>query len=161
MSHPGFTVFSQRPDVRVPLTELLKSARAHFRSNVNVVSEQGVDENGSASSTTLRLLIENERLGVAEEFTIQTRARSPDDLTRAEAAEQAGRAAGMSALAARCPSIWELSADGSEVGTLLACAMLASVALGPVMPPDASTLYGVRGAMERADRAAGAKALER
>ena len=31
---------------------------------------------------------------------------------------------------------------------------LASVALGPVLPADGSTLYGVRGAMERAEKAA-------
>ncbi len=160
MNHSGFSVFSQRPDVRVPLADLLKSARTHFRSSVNVISEQGVDEGGQTAATTLRLFIENERLGVAEEFTIRTRARTSDDLSRAEAAEDAGRAAGMSSLAARCASVWELSADGSEAGTLLLCAMLASVALGPVMPADTSTLYGVRGAMERADRAAGAKALE-
>ena len=161
MSHTGYTIFSQRPNVRVPVADLLKNARSHFRSSVNVISERGVNESGQAETTTLRVFVENERLGVAEEFAIHTRARSPTDLKQAEAAEQAGRAAGMSSLAARCASVWEVSTGSSEVGTLLLCAMLASVALGPVMPPDASTLYGVRGAMERADRAAGAKALER
>ncbi|HMR75323.1 MAG TPA: hypothetical protein PKD61_09425 [Polyangiaceae bacterium] len=156
-----FTIFSQEPSARVPLAALLRSAGTHFRSSINVVFERGVDERGDATTTTLRLFVENERLGIAEHFDIATRARRPEDLARAEEAERRGRAAGMATLAARCPTVWELSASGGEVGTFLLCAMLASVALGPVMPPDGATLYGVRGAMERADRAAGAGALER
>jgi hypothetical protein len=156
-----FTIFSQEQSARIPLAALLRSARTHFRTSVNVVFERGVDERGNASATTVRLFVESDRLGVAEEFELATRARTPQDLTRAEAAERQGRAARMASLAARCPTVWELNADGSIVGVQLLCAMLASVALGPVMPPDGSTLYGVRGAMERADRAAGAGALER
>jgi hypothetical protein len=62
----------------------------------------------------------------------------------------------MSDLAARCPAVWTISAEGEVTGTaeLQLSALLASVALGPVLPEDESTLYGVRGAMERAEKAA-------
>ena len=75
-------------------------------------------------------------------------------MTDARDAEARGRAAGMSLLADRCPTIWDVepSAEDNELARLHLCAILASVALGPVLPDDGSTLFGVRGAMERVQR---------
>jgi len=71
-------------------------------------------------------------------------------------AEERGRAGGMAQLAARCVALWSVTPEGEVSGTaeLQLSALLASVALGPVLPADESTLYGVRGAMERAEKAA-------
>jgi hypothetical protein len=68
----------------------------------------------------------------------------------------------MSALAERCLTIWEISAESapSELALLTLCGVLAAAALGPVLPPDESALFGVRGAMERAD-ALGGRSLHR
>jgi hypothetical protein len=68
----------------------------------------------------------------------------------------------MSQLAERCPSIWELEpADGTPpVAELVVAALLASVALGPILPQDGAGLFGVRTAMERVERLLG-KSLER
>jgi hypothetical protein len=87
-----------------------------------------------------------------QRLCVAARGTLPEDLAAAERAEVAGRAAGMAALAARCKTLWEVEPVGDvDAATLHAfCALLASVALGPVMPPDESTLYGVRGAMQRA-----------
>jgi hypothetical protein len=54
------------------------------------------------------------------------------------------------------PNLLTITAEGEATGTaeLQLSALLASVALGPVLPEDESTLYGVRGAMERAEKAA-------
>jgi hypothetical protein len=94
------------------------------------------------------------RRGTEGAFTLLKRARSPQDVDAARAAETRGRAAGMAALAERCPEVWLVEPDAgtSEAATLLMCAVIASVALGPVLPPDESTLFGVRGAMERRER---------
>jgi hypothetical protein len=61
----------------------------------------------------------------------------------------------MALLAARCSVLWIVTPEGTPTGSaeLQLSALLASVALGPVMPSDESTLYGVRGAMERAEKA--------
>jgi hypothetical protein len=76
-----------------------------------------------------------------------------DDLEHARGAEARGKAAGMSALAERCPQIWEIGVDErsapGEAALLAMSGICASVALGPVLPPDHATLFGVRGAMER------------
>ena len=62
----------------------------------------------------------------------------------------------MAQLAARCRALWVVTAESEISGSaeLQLSALLASVALGPVLPEDESTLYGVRGAMERAEKAA-------
>jgi hypothetical protein len=87
-------------------------------------------------------------------FRIESRTATHDDRFAAEAAEARGRAGGMSLLAARCPVVWTVTAEGATTGSaeLQLCALLASVSLGPVLPEDESTLYGVRGAMERAEK---------
>lgn len=111
------------------------------------------------------------------EYLLCQRAPSAEDQAAAERAEVSGKAYGMSQLSARCPWVWELSAAAADPATkgsagataaaeatpeqmggaltldrpltLLLCALLAGVALGPVMPPERDTLYGVRGARER------------
>ena len=42
--------------------------------------------------------------------------------------------------------------EPGELAYLTLSAICASVALGPVLPPDHGTLFGVRGAIERRDR---------
>src|SRR5262249_39746524 len=87
------------------------------------------------------------------ELTLRARDITRDDVQDAKGAEARGRAAGMSALAERCAQVWEIgAAEGSapsEAAYLAMSGICASVALGPVLPPDRSTLFGVRGAMER------------
>lgn len=96
------------------------------------------------------------RLGLrgapAVELSLSLREAREEDHLAAEQAEARGRAGGMASLARRCARLWEVPDDAEhrrEVMTL--CAILAATELGPVMPPDHSTLFGVRGARERAD----------
>jgi hypothetical protein len=101
------------------------------------------------------------------EFRLTSRATNRDDLANARDAEARGQAAGMAALAERCTRLWAIDAALSrhsapnaspeipgEAAFLTLAAICASVALGPVLPPDRATLFGVRGAIERRDRAA-------
>ncbi|MCA9632591.1 MAG: hypothetical protein KC766_33290 [Myxococcales bacterium] len=77
-----------------------------------------------------------------------------DDLNRglAREAEKRGNAHGMAQLAERCPWVWRVASDGPLESPLtwLLCATLAACGLGPVLPPDQATLFGVRGARIRA-----------
>jgi hypothetical protein len=90
-------------------------------------------------------------------FTLGLRPRTAEDLAFADQAEIAGRAGGMALLARRCPVVVviEPAAGTPERALLTLCALLASALLGPVMPPDHSTLFGVRGARERAEKSIG------
>jgi hypothetical protein len=53
----------------------------------------------------------------------------------------------MDGLAARCPTVIELTcSEAPPAITYTLCAALAARCLGPVLPPDESTLLGVRSA---------------
>jgi hypothetical protein len=141
-------VFAQSLVPGVDGASLGNSAKRYFRAELRVLP--GAE--GDATGLT-RVELEGPR-GVKGSFRLRERERTADDLARARIAEQRGRAAGMAGLAERCSSVWEVEPEAGvdPSTTLMLCAIIASVALGPVLPPDDSTLFGVRGAMERAER---------
>jgi hypothetical protein len=149
----SYRVFTQTPGGVLDPARLLVQARTFFEASVEVLGANG-DE-------TL-LLLESAVRGYRGRFSVRVRAIDERDLEDARVAEQRGRAAGMAALAARCTHVWDVAGqdDAPLAATLNLCGVLASLALGPVLPPDASTLFGVRGAMERVERLCGSR-LER
>ncbi|MEB2321460.1 MAG: hypothetical protein OZ921_03020 [Sorangiineae bacterium] len=151
-------VFAQAHDARVEPAKVVTHARSYFlHLLVDILEERGVEPDGAvASSTTLRL-----ELTAAEyvaRFRIESRAATDDDRARARRAEERGRAGGMAELAARCGFVWHIELEagpGDALGALAVhdlSALLSTIALGPVMPAEGDTLFGVRGARERADR---------
>jgi hypothetical protein len=148
-------VFSQQPDLVLALPQLLAHARRFFAAELAVLSASPPDRAEPAlAQVTLRL--ESARYPGSGTFRIDARPNSDAERAAAQRAEQRGRAGGMADLAARCGALWLVTAEGEITGSaeLQLSALLASVALGPVLPEDESTLYGVRGAMERAEKAA-------
>ncbi len=133
-------VFSQSP--AVDLARLVRNATQHFSTDIDVIS-----------STPLRLRVVREAHGVNALFRLELRPTTPEDHQSAKAAEQRGQAAGMASLAQRCQTLCVVHAEEPEdaLATWLLVGALASTLLGPVLPPDGSTLYGVRGAMARID----------
>jgi hypothetical protein len=148
-------VFSQQPDLVAALPQLLAHARRFFAAEVDVLSASAPDRPNLAEAE-VRLRLDSARYPGSGTFRIKSRRPNPTDYAEAEAAETRGRAGGMAQLAARCQALWVVTPEGEIVGSaeLQLSALLASVALGPVLPEDESTLYGVRGAMERAEKAA-------
>jgi hypothetical protein len=147
-------VFSQQPDLVAALPKLLAHARRFFSAELEVLTASSAERPNLAQAfVTLRL--ESARYAGSGSFRIESRPTTDADRSAAEAAETRGKAGGMAQLAARCPVLWTILPEGEPSGSaeLQLSALLASVALGPVMPTDESTLYGVRGAMERAERA--------
>ncbi len=144
-------VFAQRPELALDLPELLRATQRYFEATLDVQSRREAEGN---KGERLELELTSDEHGYRGRFAITTRRTSEHDLADARQAEQLGKAAGMSLLAERCPTIWDLEPVGedSELARLHLCGILASVALGPVLPDDGSTLYGVRGAMERVER---------
>jgi hypothetical protein len=133
------------------LPELLRATRSYFDATLDVQSRADPAADGRDQ---VEVLLRSEKHGYEGRLSIRTRWASEHDRADARAAEQRGQAAGMSKLAERCPTVWEVEPVGedSELARLNLCGILAAVALGPVLPDDGSTLYGVRGAMERVDK---------
>jgi hypothetical protein len=151
---PCYRVFTQTGDGRIDLARLVTQARAFFEASIDVLG---------AEERVVRLRLQSEARGYAGTFAVHVRPATQDDYATARSAEARGRAAGMGTLAQRCGYIWDVEPDSDVVlaATLNLCALLASVALGPVLPPDADTLFGVRGAMERVEQLCGGRTLAR
>jgi len=64
--------------------------------------------------------------------------------------------AGFDALVARARRVWQVRREpeeGSDArAPLLLSAVLASVFLGPIVPPGGGTIFGVKGARERLEK---------
>ncbi len=143
-------IFAQRPELTLDLPELIRATRSYFEVTLDVQSRS---EQAPDGRDHLEVLLRSEKHGYEGRLSIDTRWASEHDRADAREAEQRGQAAGMASLAERCPTIWDVEPIGedSELARLNLCGILAAVALGPVLPDDGSTLYGVRGAMERVD----------
>ncbi|HEU5077058.1 MAG TPA: hypothetical protein VFU02_22865, partial [Polyangiaceae bacterium] len=68
----------------------------------------------------------------------------------------ANQSHGMAGLGERCASVWAVTPapETSQAACFQFGALLASVALGPWLPPDGSGLYGVRSARVLAEQLA-------
>jgi hypothetical protein len=157
ISGVAYRVFAQTPRAEVDVATIVNNARRYFEAEVEVLDAD------APQPSTVRLELRSPRRGYSGRFRLTARAVEPADLELANQAEQRGRAAGMAALASRCPTVWLIDAEPpeSKAATLNLCALLASVALGPVLPDDASTLFGVRGAMLRVEELLGEHTLLR
>jgi hypothetical protein len=146
-------VFSQQPDLVAALPKLVQHARRFFAAELDVLGASPPDR-AEPIVGFVKLRFESGRYPGRGDFRIESRANTNDDRYAADAAELAGKAGGMALLAARCEAVWTLIPESDALGSaeLQLSALLASVALGPVLPADGSTLYGVRGAMERAEK---------
>jgi len=140
-------IFAQRESLALDLVEIMRTTRLHFEATLEVQS----------ANTDLRSAIvelSSAKHGYHGTFSLSTREATEQDWSDARDAEERGRAAGMATLAARCKTIWLVRAAGTndERASLNLSAILAAVVLGPVLPDDGATLFGVRGAMERLEK---------
>src|SRR5688572_14182850 len=131
-------------------------AQRFFAAEIEVLSASPMPR-PDLGVAEVRLRLSSARYPGSGTFRLEARPRTADDQFAAEAAEARGNATNMSLLAAQCPAVWSITPEPDVSGSaeLQLSALLASVALGPVLPAAQSTRYGVRGAMERADAAAG------
>lgn len=136
-------IFSQTP---FELPKLVTAGSTHF----------GIDVEVLAAPTAFQVRLEVSQPGLYNgEFDMRVRRPNEADFADAERAERAGNTPGMAGLARRCTELWEAFTQGGkeptldEPAVLALCSVLTSVALGPALPADCSTLLGVRSSQER------------
>lgn len=141
-----YRIFTQTPDGGFDPPRLAHHARTFFGSKLEVVEHE---------PRRLKVRLHGRFAQDPVEISLVARDVTKEDMRDVKAAELRGQAAGMGALAARCKLLWELVVPdpAPESAIYAMCAAAASVALGPVLPPDGSTLFGIRGALERAEKA--------
>lgn len=158
-----FRVFTQTLGGSIDPALLVRTATRHFEASLEILNADQPDD-PAAGCAWVRLRLQSARLGYARNFRLERRAATEQDWSAAVRAETNGRSAGMSTLAARCAHLWVIYPEGepegdAEAALLNLCGVLASAALGPVLPPDESALFGVRGSMERVEAKRGRSLL--
>ncbi|MBI5533560.1 MAG: hypothetical protein HY898_12650 [Deltaproteobacteria bacterium] len=146
-----YLVFAQTHEPRVDVPAIADHGRKFFRCDIECKRP--------AEAPVLSVVLDT---GASTELKVRPRKASRDDHYAAREAETRGQAAGMGALAEKCECVWqaEFDDDAPPAAVFAACGALASVALGPVLPPDRSTLFGVRGALERLTLAQAGETLQ-
>lgn len=144
-----YLVFSQSQDGLIDFAQLGNYASRFFAAEIEVLG--GTPAGDRPKEARISFRSKQGRFDAV--FKITTRRVEREDLRAAREAEARGNAQGMGALAERCKFVWEMEVpEGVSTGAVhLLCAVLASVALGPVLPPDRQTLFGVRGARALAE----------
>lgn len=143
-----FLQFVQQDEPQIDLDGLARGAERHFDAKLSP---------GAVSPLGVRVQFASQPYGTVT-FTLRARAATESDYARLEPAERANQSHGMAGLGRRCTSLWEVIPDPgtSSAACFYFGAVLASVALGPLLPPDGAGLYGVRSARVRAEALRGA-----
>jgi hypothetical protein len=140
----AFTIFSPEAVPRVEAARWSQQARTFLDAEVVVLGE---------ASGTLPDLATVELAVAGTPVTLRTFPISLES-ELLEAADRGVRAiggAGFDVLVARAKRIWQIpiAVDGDPRAPLVVAALLASVLLGPIVPPDEETIFGVKGARTR------------
>src|SRR5262249_35463385 len=149
-----YLVFAQTDDAAVPVERLIAQARAHFDGRLSAEPSPQADAEARLSYSAH---------GTGGGFTVTSRAAQPADVAAARKADCLAPSGGLADLAARCKTVWTIEARDQPAEWLVLefLALLASVALGPILPPDGTRLLGVRSARERSGALRGAPPLTR
>jgi len=148
---PSYLVFAQLPDARLDLPVWQRHAAQFFAAEVALTRPKRYG--ASPPQTDAAHLVLTPRGGAPILRSIFLRPRSEDDLRAAEQAEGGG---GLALVAKRCPMVVLVHADGGtdapDAGSLHVAALLASVLLGPLMPPDRKSILGPKSARQELEK---------
>jgi hypothetical protein len=154
---PGeaWLLLSPEPDARVDAARWAHQAETFFRARLAVVQDKrypsgtlpiadrievDLTARGTATSTRVRVV------------TVPVD-RAPEALAAGVAGARAIGGAGFDAILPRTRRVWQvrerLDAPGDDRAPLAVAAVLASLFLAPVVPPEGGAIFGVKGARER------------
>jgi len=138
---PSFLVFAQRSDAFVDVAAWQGHARRFFATDLGLTTEKRYATPLPTTDAARIVVVCGDEHGTRLAFA---RPRTDDDLRQAEAAE-ARAPAGLALLAKRCPTVWlvEAATPDDRIALRIA-AILASVLLGPIMPPARDAIFGVK-----------------
>lgn len=141
----AYLVFSQRPDACLDMTSIKQHAQRFFATKVGLTVDKKYGDDPPGSDAARIVVATDDGLASGTRLCFG-RAADMTDLAIVEDAERAQGSTGMALLAQRCPTIWLIETEGGEEDrvALTLAAILASVLLGPIVPPKADRVFGVR-----------------
>lgn len=143
-----FTVFAQQKAARIELGAWENHAARFFQTRLGLTADKRYEGASGPREDCARVVLFPAG-GSPETRFCYGRPRTDQDLAAAERADRAG--SGMAPLAARCGYVWLVVGEGQgpDRAALRLAAIIASVALGPILTPDGSAIFGVKTAKER------------
>jgi hypothetical protein len=155
LAQPAWFVLAPSADERVDGGGWSRQARTFFEARLTA-GPAGVDP---AGITVLEVAVAPaatpERLTSVRVESVPI-VRAPDVLEAARAAVRAMGGAGFDVLVGRARRVWRIDAavppGGDPRAPLLLAGVLASVLLGPILPPEGGALFGVKGARLRLEQ---------
>jgi hypothetical protein len=152
----SWSLLSPEPDARIDEPRWAHQASTFFRASLTLVQRKLYPSGTTPLADAVEVDIAP-RGGDATRVLVVTVPldRAPDVRHAAAEAVAAIGGAGMDALVARARRVWQVRATVAEGGDarapLCAAAVLASIYLAPIVPPDETVIFGVKGARERLD----------
>jgi hypothetical protein len=141
----AFTVFAQQADARIAFDEWRRHAERFLATRIGLTVDKRYDD--VAPQVDAARVVVAPASGPSETRVVWGRPRTDDDVHAAEDADGGG---GLALLAKRCAHVWlvECERDDDRVALRLA-AIVAAVALGPILAPGATALFGPKTARQR------------
>jgi hypothetical protein len=145
----AFRVFAQRDDARLEIHFWQQHARRFFDTELGLTVDKEYDRiHAMPRIDAARVVVSSPKNAVEATLLCAARPASEDDLRLAESIETRHGYTGLSMLAKRCKTLWLIapafSSGEDERAALLLSAIVASVVLGPIIPPSHDELYGVK-----------------
>ena len=151
---PAWSILSPEADARVDAARWAHQAKTFFRLELEVLTPKRYPSGALPLADMLEVAIggvDGDRARVRV-VTVPIE-RAPEARRRGLDAAAAIGGAGMDALVLRAKRLWQVADDTAHPHAPLAiAAVLASLLLGPIVPPSADAIFGVKGARERLDR---------
>ena len=134
----AYTVFAQQTGARLDVAAWHRHAQSFFDASVAL---------GLAGEPRVAFWRQGEQ---KVERSVIVRARTAGDLEAAVAAERTSGGAGLSLLAKRCPMVVVIETETHpDSAALLLAAIIAGAALGPILTPSLSHIWGAMTARQR------------
>jgi hypothetical protein len=150
----AWSILSPEADARVDAHRWTHQAATFFRLELEVLTPKRYPSGALPLADVIEVTV-----GRANEEKIAVRIvtvpidRVPETRRLGLDAAAAIGGAGMDALVLRAKRLWQIADDTAHPEAPLAlAAVLASVLLGPIVPPSGDAIFGVKGARERLGR---------
>jgi hypothetical protein len=151
----AWTLLSPEPEARVDPARWAHQALTFFKARLAVVGEKRYPSGTLPLADRVALDVGRRD----EEATTRVRVvtvpvdRAPEAMRAGAAGARAIGGAGFDALVPRTRRVWQVQAalegEGDARAPVLVAAVLASLFLSPVVPPEGGTIFGVKGARQR------------
>jgi hypothetical protein len=146
----AFTVFAQQPDARVDEGAWRRNAEQFFGLRLGFLVPKKYGSRHSMPPEDATRVILAPGSGEGTTLLAYGCPAEEDDWALADRIDATQGTTGLALLARRCPTVWRVvGSSKDDPWALKLAAVLATVMLGPIVPPSQTEIFGVRTARQK------------